>query len=156
MKFVFAIIIIIISVILQKTLMPLIAIWNIEFQLTTLTLVFLASKLEVIPLLLIAALGGLINDSYNPTLIGASIAAFTTTAFLLGNIIKSVDFSEKISYLFIPFLAVLVEELTYYLFTPQRDMIFHFSIRYILPEALFTSLICLVIAIMWENKSAIS
>ncbi len=156
MKTFLLILLLLITIIVQENIMPLVSLWGIELRLTTLALIYIAAKLEIIPLILIAALAGLIRDSYEPTLLGASVAAFTSVSFLLGNIIKSVDFSRKLTYLFLPFLAVVVQQSIYLIFTPQRATILSLLFKSIIPEALLSAGVCFIVILVWEGKNALS
>jgi len=154
MKFLRALIFVIVGVFLQLTLGELFRIGDVAPDILLIALLLLAFTEPPETILILAAVGGFALDIFNPTYIGISVIAYTTGAFLIGN--SRINLYSQTHFAFesaVLFLSTLVVYVIFAVLIPNEG---RFLVRLVdipLGEAFYTTVFSMPLLLLAGRRS---
>ena len=131
------------ALILQSTVLKLVAIAQIRPDLILLALFYIALLEGSYGAAVAGFCGGLVQDVYSPTTMGLNALCKTLIGFSLGYCQRGIFVESLLARSLILFAAVLIHDILYFLISswPQISMGLGSVVRFGLPTALYTSLL---------------
>ncbi|MBD3392972.1 MAG: rod shape-determining protein MreD [Chitinivibrionales bacterium] len=140
----------VLCLVLQTTLMPVVAVGGIAPDLIVVVLFFLAIRAGVMPGLYAGFLIGLGQDLYSPSLLGQSALAKTITGFFIGLFNEKVMRTDPVMKLILLVLSFMVHDTVFTVVTVIKTdasfpLVFSELFTRTLPRALYSVLIAAIV-----------
>ena len=147
------ILIIALALLLQSVLFGRYAIWGVKPDFAMLLLIFLVSDSdEAVSGILYGFIIGFICDMYSPDFLGANSFTMSLMGFFLGLIRERLTVEHYSVKAFVTFIACLVHDVIFLSFYTKfnHSMMLNLFIRESISGAVYTSVILVIMFILWE------